>query len=93
MKTLMATLAAAILATALLAAVGQVYGYHSTAGFWVGFPNLPGIVVGAWVRELLGGGHDWMDHLPGFCLIAIADWLVYFGLVKITLRLRRRRAL
>jgi hypothetical protein len=91
MKVLMTTLGAAILATILLAAVGQVYGYHSTLGFWVGGTlNLPGIFVISWVAALSRDHSEWLEQFPGFCLIALANWMAYFGAVKLALLLRRR---
>ena len=97
-KVLVTTLGAAILATVLLAIVGQVYGYHSTEGFWVGLTlNLPGVLVGSWVAALSGDHSEWLDQFPGFCLIALANWMAYFGVVKLALmawrnisQLRRR---
>jgi hypothetical protein len=73
MKVLIVTLVAAIVATALLAVAGRVYGYHSTAGFWFAFLNIPGILVGSWANALIKGDGEWLDHLPGFCLCGLGQ--------------------
>lgn len=82
MKLLIGTLAAAVLATVLVPLAGQFYGYHSTAGIWLGFLNLPGIAVEFWVNALLKSNGDWMDQFGGFVLCAVADWAVYFALLR-----------
>jgi hypothetical protein len=90
MKLLVITLIIAVAAAALLGIVGQVYGYHSTAGIWLTLPNLPGIVAAGGLARLIGVDSAWQNGFVGLSVVALADWLAYFGLARIALALKRQ---
>jgi hypothetical protein len=90
MKVLVVTLVIAVVAASLLGVAGQVYGYHSTAGFWLAPPNLPGIVAVGLLAKLIRGDSTSLDGFRGLSLVALADWLGYFCLAKIALAVRHR---
>ena len=90
MKLMVITLVAAVVAASFLGIAGQAYGYHSTPGMWLAVPNLPGIVTAAGLAQLIGGDSGWLNGLFGLFLVALGNWLAYFGRAKIALVVMHR---
>ncbi len=90
MKVAVITLIVAAMMTLLLAAAAfRGPGPHSTLGFWIGFPNLPGIVAASWSAQLNPTDEMWNGPLSWY-IIGLGDWIAYFGLAKIAMLLRRK---
>lgn len=90
MKVAVITLVVAAIMTLLLAAVAfRGPRPHSTLGFWIGFPNLPGIVAASCSAQLNPNDEMRNGSFPWY-IIALGDWIAYFGLAKIAMLLRRK---
>jgi len=75
---------AVVLALTMAIAVGQ-QGWHSTGGIRTALLNFPGIILGAVVGQLVDN-----ELVPIAIATALANWAIYFWVIKGILFLKRQ---